>query len=49
MATKAINMDKKYANGYVNRGIARERLRNQAGACQDWEKAKDLGSELGKR
>ncbi len=48
-AAKAIKIDPNYASAYVNRGIAREMMRNQEGACADWQKAQDLGHELGKK
>lgn len=45
---KALQIDPNYANAYVNRGSAREMLRNAEGACQDWAKARELGSDVGK-
>jgi tetratricopeptide (TPR) repeat protein len=48
MADKAIKMDKENAAAYVNRGMAKEMLRDMNGACEDWLKAKELGSEMGK-
>jgi len=47
-ADKCIQLDPKNAVGYVNRGMAREMLRDLDGACQDWKKARELGSEKGK-
>ena len=47
-AEKAISLDKNFADAYVNRGMAKEMLRDLEGACEDWHKAKELGSELGK-
>lgn len=47
-ASKAIQLDPNYANAYVNRGIAREMLRKEQEACQDWAKARELGSDAGK-
>ena len=44
----AISIDKNYGVAYLNRGIAREMLRDMKGACEDWRKAQDLGVELGK-
>jgi hypothetical protein len=37
-------------NGYafLNRGIAKEMLRDEAGACVDWKKAEELGVETAK-
>ena len=48
MADKAIKNDPNYGNAYLNRGNAREMLRDMNGACEDWHKARDLGVELGK-
>ena len=31
----------------MNRGHAREMLRDAPGACQDWQKAAELGLETG--
>lgn len=47
-ADKAIKMDKESSAAYVNRGLAKEMLRDMRGACKDWLKAKELGSETGK-
>ena len=47
-ANKAIQMDKENAAAYVNRGMAKEMTRDMEGACEDWFKAKELGSETGK-
>ena len=47
-ANAAITNDPNYANAYVNRGMAKEMLRDMEGACKDWHKAKDLGADLGK-
>ena len=30
-------------------GIAREMARDQSGACADWKKAAELGSEMGRK
>lgn len=48
MADKAIALDPNYAAAYVNRGMAKEMLRDLEGACQDWKKANELGSKEGK-
>jgi hypothetical protein len=34
-----------YAAAYLNRGIAKEMIRDPKGACRDWERAKKLGNE----
>ena len=47
-ADKCIQLDPKSADGYVNRGMAKEMLRDLDGACKDWTKARELGSEKGK-
>jgi tetratricopeptide (TPR) repeat protein len=47
--TKAIDLQPDLASAYVNRGIAREMSRDQAGACNDWRKARELGLEEGKK
>ena len=44
----AIDIDKQNGAAYLNRGIAREMLRDMKGACEDWYKAQELGVELGK-
>lgn len=44
----AISIDKYNGAAYLNRGIAKEMLRDMKGACEDWHKAQDLGVELGK-
>ena len=41
-------MDPENAAAYVNRGMAKEMLRDLNGACDDWKKARELGSETGK-
>merc|ERR1711991_32402 len=46
-ADKAIQLDPDYASAYVNRGMIREMLRDMNGACEDWNKAKELGAETG--
>ena len=45
-ATKAIQINSEYAAAFLNRGIAKEMLRDNKGACLDWGKAKKLGSEM---
>ena len=48
-ANKAVKMDQQNADAYVNRGMIKEMSRDMIGACEDWHKAKDLGSEIGKK
>jgi tetratricopeptide (TPR) repeat protein len=48
MATRAIALDPNYAAAYVNRGMAKEMLRDLDGACADWKKANELGAKEGK-
>jgi hypothetical protein len=43
--TATIESRYKEADVYVKRGKARAKLNNQAGACQDWKKAKELGNK----
>ena len=47
-ADVAVSIDKYYGVAYLNRGIAKEMLRDMKGACEDWRKAQDLGIDLGK-
>jgi tetratricopeptide (TPR) repeat protein len=47
-ANKAVTMDKNNADAYANRGMAKEMTRDMEGACEDWHKAQELGSETGK-
>lgn len=47
-ADKAISLDPKMADAYLNRGMAKEMLRDLDGACEDWQTARDLGSDLAK-
>ena len=37
-----------YGYAYLNRGIAKEMLRDNIGACEDWKKATQLGVESAK-
>jgi tetratricopeptide (TPR) repeat protein len=48
-ADLAIKLNKQNASAYVNRGMAKEMLRNMNGACEDWFKARELGAELGRK
>ena len=41
-ADKAIQLDSNYGYAYLNRGIAREMIRDIPGACADWEKAQSM-------
>jgi tetratricopeptide (TPR) repeat protein len=41
-ADRAIQIDPEYGFAYLNRGIAREMVRDLNGACSDWEKAEML-------
>jgi Flp pilus assembly protein TadD len=41
-ADKAIQLNAEYGFAYLNRGIAREMVRDLKGACSDWEKAEML-------
>jgi len=41
-AGQAISIDPEYGFAYLNRGIAREMVRDIRGACSDWEKAASL-------
>ena len=42
--TKSIELDPDDPGAYVNRGIAKENLKDLSGACLDWKKAASLGS-----
>ena len=39
---KAISLDENYGYAYMNRGNAKELVRDQKGACADWLKASEL-------
>ncbi len=41
-ADKAIELDRNYGYAYLNRGIAREMVRDIPGACSDWHQAAEL-------
>lgn len=45
-STQAIEKDKNLGAAYYNRAIANEMLRNELEACQDWDKAADLGIRI---
>jgi tetratricopeptide (TPR) repeat protein len=45
-ASTAIEKDKNFGAAYYNRAIANEMLRNELEACQDWNKAADLGIRI---
>ncbi len=42
-ASKAIDLDADYGFAYLNRGIAREMIRDIPGACSDWKTAEEMG------
>ena len=42
-STKAIELDENLGAAFYNRAIANEMLRKELEACQDWDKAADLG------
>jgi tetratricopeptide (TPR) repeat protein len=42
---RAIRLDPTYAMAYQNRGAAKFELQDQAGGCQDWRKAIELGAK----
>ena len=42
---QAVKLQANNATALLNRGIAREMLRDVDGACQDWKKAYELGME----
>ena len=42
----AIALDSSYAKAFLNRGITKQIMRNEEGACQDWNKASKLGINL---
>ncbi len=41
-ATEALKLDVNYGYAYLNRGIAREMVRDIPGACADWDKAASM-------
>ena len=40
---KAISINPNFADGYFERGMAKHQQLNLSGACEDWNKAKNLG------
>lgn len=42
-ASRALELDSEYGFAYLNRGIAREMVRDIPGACSDWKKAEEMG------
>jgi|ERR1700757_4354367 len=46
--TKALFIDENAAAVYINRGIARQMLKDESGACSDWKQAAKLGMAVGK-
>ena len=47
-ATRAIQADAKCGAAYLNRGIAKQMLRDIDGSCADWKKAAEYGVAEGK-
>jgi tetratricopeptide (TPR) repeat protein len=45
---KALIIDENAAACYINRGIAKQMLKDEAGACADWKQAAKLGMAIGK-
>ena len=45
---KAVLLDEKAGAAYLNRGIAKQMLKDEEGACADWKKAAELGFAMGK-
>jgi hypothetical protein len=41
-------MDASFGRKFYNRGFAKHKLKDINGACEDWEKALDLGYNLAK-
>jgi tetratricopeptide (TPR) repeat protein len=48
-ANKALLIDGKLGSAYLNRGIAKQMLKDEDGACADWKKAAQFGITEGKR
>lgn len=42
-ASRAIELDPNYGFAFLNRGIAREMVRDIPGACSDWKTAQEMG------
>lgn len=42
--SKAISLNQKYAEAWINRGIVKEMQRDETGACKDWTEAAELGN-----
>ena len=42
---RAIQMNRRYADAYRNRGIARHFMKDKPGACRDWRQASFYGDE----
>jgi tetratricopeptide (TPR) repeat protein len=47
-ADKAIQLDATLGSAYLNRGIAKQMLKDEDGACADWKKAAEFGVSEGK-
>jgi hypothetical protein len=43
-----LQVDAKLGAAYLNRGIAKQMLKDEDGACADWKKASELGTSEGK-
>jgi hypothetical protein len=42
----ALLINPKYANALLNRGITKQQMRDDPGACEDWAEAAGLGAAL---
>jgi Flp pilus assembly protein TadD len=43
---KVIQQNPDQGEAYLNRGIAKEMIRDEAGACADWKKAQENGISI---
>ena len=43
--SKAISLDNKHVDALYNNGVAKYKINDIEGACEDWEKARGLGDE----
>ena len=46
---QAILLKEDYAKAYLNRAISRQMVRDEDGACDDWNKAKLLGIDIAEK